>query len=412
MSDRLHDSLDARPDVPGADLRAVFEAEVRARTRELAKQKTFAESIIQNVPAGVAYLDKDLVFRVANPMYAAFLRLAPEAIVGRFLFDVVPGGEGQIEALLRGVLATGKPYYATGFSFVYLGPDGQDRQTWWDFVYYPTSEAPGAPVDGVLVLANEVSDRVEQDRERERLQRERIEALEQADRLKDQFLAILSHELRTPLNAIHGFGSILEDGVAGELSPDQAALAGKILASADHLLGLVDDLLDLSRVQAGRFQIARRPIDPAGPIREAIAAHLPAARQKRQALHDALPDGLPPVLADARRLAQVVANLVGNAVKYTPDGGTVTVRARTEGPMLRVEVVDDGIGIAADQHERVFQTFTQVDMTSTRPNGGVGLGLSIVKALVESHGGAVGVASAPGAGATFWFTLPLAQGQA
>lgn len=387
----------------------ITQRHLHEQMRQVDQQRVFAESIIQNVPTGIAYLDRDLIFRVSNPVYSGFLQLPPERIVDQYLFDVVRDGEDQILPLLRDVMETGKPHHERRFPFTYRNAEGQLRETFWDFVYYPAILTPGGAVDGILVLADEVSAQVQQELERNRLQHEYIAALEQNDQMKDQFLGILSHELRTPLNAIQGFGSILADGVAGDLRPDQTTYLRKMLDSSENMLRLVDDLLDMSRVQAGKFSLDRRAIAVAPLLRTVTASLAPEAARKGHALTTEAPDALPAVQADAQRLSQVLSNLVTNAIKYTPPGGTITVRAFADGPVLRVEVADTGDGVPIDEQSRIFNAFTQVDMTSTRKSGGVGLGLSIVKALVEAHGGVVGVRSdGAGLGSTFFFTVPLA----
>jgi PAS domain S-box-containing protein len=379
---------------------------LRAQAAELIRQRNFAESIVENVPAGVAYLDKDWIYRVVNTQYAeGFMKAPRERFVDRFIFDALPGGEPQVEHLIRGVFETGRPHYETEFPFRFMH-EGREVTSYWDFVYYPSFGADGHTVEGFFILANEVSARVERDRERERLQRDRIEALEQADRLKDEFLSILSHELRTPINAIMGFGSVLADEVAGPLSLVQRRYAEQILTSADALLALIDDLLVVSRVQAGKFSVRLEPVAFSGLAAAALDALAPEAARKGVEVVNAVSPGLPDVPADPQRLTQVINNLVGNAIKFTPQGGRVTLSARVEGERLRVEVADTGPGIALDDQAKLFKRFGQLDTSNTRSHTGTGLGLSIVKAIVEAHGGRLGVDSRPGEGATFWFELP------
>ena len=250
----------------------------------------------------------------------------------------------------------------------------------------------------------EAAERVARDGRRQ----EQIERLEALDGMKDQFLGILSHELRTPINAIMGFSSMLADEVMGPLTPAQAPYVDKILASSETMLQLVSDLLDMSRVHAGKFSVDVAPMDFAGVTREALTTIEVLAKVKDQVLVDALPPGALPLAGDSLRVGQIVTNLLSNAIKFTPRGGTITVRARTERQMLLCEIEDNGIGILAEDLATVFATFTQVDMSNTRQAGGTGLGLSICRALVACHGGTIGVRSEPGQGSTFWFTLPLA----
>jgi signal transduction histidine kinase len=255
--------------------------------------------------------------------------------------------------------------------------------------------------------------------EQERNQRARVDELTQLDQMKDQFLSILSHELRTPLNAIIGFGSVLDDGVAGELAPAQRHYVERILGSAEILLALINDLLDMSRIEAGKFSIDPHPTQLADVCEAVIHTVQPLADKKRIALACAPHDGLPRLVADEQRLRQVLTNLVTNAVKFTPEGGSVAVQTCVEAvdgdgapTALRCEVTDTGRGIASADLPKLFKRFQQLDMSNTREQTGTGLGLSISKALVEAHGGTIGVESTPGQGSTFWFTLPMAPPEA
>jgi PAS domain S-box-containing protein len=242
--------------------------------------------------------------------------------------------------------------------------------------------------------------------ERAEVVRRQLEAMKQTEALKDQFLGILSHELRTPINAVTGFGSILQDGVAGPLNDDQLHYLNKMLAASDALLALVDDLLDMTRIQAGKFSITPGPMRLEDVAEAAVGTVRPMAANKRLTLSLAVPEALPELQGDDHRVGQVLLNLLSNAIKFTPPGGRITVAACVEDGGVRVEVGDTGPGIPLDEQPRLFQRFTQLDMSPTRQVGGVGLGLSICKALVEAHGGRIGVDSRPGAGSTFWFWLP------
>jgi signal transduction histidine kinase len=358
------------------------------------EQRNFC--LVLHEPTGDRNTYWDFVFTLANPKSEELTGMRAEDMLGRRMLSLFPGNveSGQM-AMYVAVTQTGEPgqletYYNDG------------RLDFWLDV---SAVKLG---DGVAVTFTDVSVRRRAERDRDEAQRSRIRLLEEANLHKEQFLGILSHELRTPLNAIMGFGSVLDDELFGALSRDQAACVDKILTASDHMLALVNDLLDLSRIQAGQFSLNAEPMDPAEAVAHVLGDQAARAAEKGLTLVDRLPADLPRVLGDAQRVRQIVDNLVTNAVKYTDAGGTVTVSARTEGDAVRVEVRDTGIGIAPEEHARIFDSFTQVDMTSTRKRGGVGLGLSIVKALVEAHGGRLGVESALGAGATFWFTLPIA----
>ena len=375
-----------------------LEVQVQERTRELQSEKAFLDRIVTHVPAGVALLDKNLIYQWANPGYSRMTGVPLAKIVGCGVFDALPGSESQIGPLIQKVRETDEPVKETSYPLTYR-VDGEMRTTYWDFSYVPL------PDGAILVLATEVSERVE----RERLQREKIEQLKQTDRMKDQFLSILSHELRTPLNAIMGFGSILEDELEGPLNERQQTYLSRMLGGAETLLALINDLLDMSRIQAGKFALEPYPFPIGRAVRSVLDNLAPLAEKRHQALRLDVPPELPTVLADEQRVKQVLTNLINNAIKFTPEGGSIQVTVKPEAASLRISVEDTGIGIAPEDMDKLFKPYTQLDMTDTRSVGGTGLGLSISKALVEAHGGEIGVHSEPGQGSCFWFTLPLSK---
>jgi PAS domain S-box-containing protein len=233
------------------------------------------------------------------------------------------------------------------------------------------------------------------------------EAVRQADVIKEQFLSVVSHELRTPLNAITGFGSILDDGLAGPLSPVQHDYLKKMLSGAETLSHLVNDLLDMSTIQAGRFQLRLTLVSLPEVVAETVANLAPLADRKHQRIVNEVPDDLPDLVGDGARIGQVLTHLLGNAIKFTPENGCIRVRACLDDGGVRCEVADSGIGIAPEDQPKLFRRFEQLDMSATRRAGGTGLGLHISKTIVEAHGGVVGVESELGVGSTFWFRIPL-----
>jgi PAS domain S-box-containing protein len=375
--------------------------------QQLANQRAFAERVLENVPSGVAYLDRELVFRFSNQQYASFIRMHPGEIVGRYLDDVLPGAVEQTGPWLREVMETGKPFENTSFRLDTYGPGGQVTQTFWDFVYYPDEADADGRARGVFVLANEISPRLQAEREREEFQRERIRALEEGEQLKNQFLSILSHELRTPINAIMGFGSVLDDEVVGPLTPDQRKYTSRILGGAETLLALINDLLDMSRIQAGKFQLTPRRMRIEDVVAEVANNLEPLAERKRLSLTVECAAELPMVDADPQRVTQILSNLVGKAIKFTHEAGRIAIAVSLEAAHLRCEVSDTGIGIAPGDIGKLFKPFTQLETGNTRSGSGTGLGLSISKALIDAHNGHIGVESTPGEGSMFWFTLPL-----
>ncbi len=231
------------------------------------------------------------------------------------------------------------------------------------------------------------------------------EAAESADRLKSAFLATMSHELRTPLNSIIGFTGILLQSLAGPLNDEQRTQLGMVQTSARHLLALINDVLDLSKIEAGQLRVSVQPFDLRAMLERAVQSMRPQAERKGLTVDLRVDDGVGPWVGDERRVEQLVINLLSNAVKFT-DRGRVALTAEAACDGVRVTVVDTGIGIAPEHLDALFRPFHQIDSGLSRRHEGTGLGLSICRRLVELMGGTIGVRSAPGAGSAFWFVLP------
>jgi len=235
---------------------------------------------------------------------------------------------------------------------------------------------------------------------------EKSRQLEIASQHKSQFLANMSHELRTPLNAILGYTEMMVDGLYGDVGPKAQGVLERVQANGKHLLGLINDVLDLSKIEAGQLALTVEPYSVADMVATVLSATESLARAKDLALGSAIEPGLPPGTGDARRLSQVLLNLVGNAIKFT-DQGSVEIHAVRQGDFFELAVVDTGLGIKAEDQTRIFDEFQQVDDTSTRKKGGTGLGLSISRKIVELHGGRIAVESEVGKGSTFKVTIPI-----
>jgi signal transduction histidine kinase/CheY-like chemotaxis protein len=237
------------------------------------------------------------------------------------------------------------------------------------------------------------------------LQAARNEA-ERANRLKDEFLATLSHELRTPLNAILGWVSMLRHR---QVDPERVErVLGVVERNAQAQAQLVNDVLDVSRMVSGRLTLGRRSVHLAEVVPDAVDSVKPSAEAKRITIEADVPRGLPPISADGERLQQILWNLLSNSIKFTPEGGRITVRAARAGAEIEITVADTGIGLSPEFLPFAFERFRQGDQSFTRSHGGLGLGLAIVKHLVEMHGGEVSAESAGvGQGATFRVRLPV-----
>jgi signal transduction histidine kinase len=262
---------------------------------------------------------------------------------------------------------------------------------------------------------------------------EAYDRLKELDRLKSNFLATVSHELRTPLTSIIGYSEMLSEGLAGALEPEQKEFVGTIHEKGEQLLALIMGLLDLSKLESGTMSMRKAAVRIDAVLNEVLSTLAPTARKKGVNLRVELAADLGEIKGDAERLRQVFINLVDNALKFTPPGGTVTMRARNSGasaaaedddddagmslmaPLkneIEIRVLDTGIGIPERERAKVFDAFYQVDSSSTREYGGTGLGLSIVKRLVEAHGGTVSIDANEPTGTQFIVRIPTVPASA
>jgi len=235
-----------------------------------------------------------------------------------------------------------------------------------------------------------------------------ITRLRELDRMKEDFVSVVSHELRTPLTAIRGSLQLLLADAATVPDPENRQLLDIALKSCDRLVRIINDILDVSRIEAGRLNLEPRAVAVAEIVQQSAEAVDHLAKQAHLRFDVQVPPGLPAVTADPDRFTQAIVNLLSNAVKFAPAGSTVTISAREQSGFVAVAVRDEGPGIAPDDVSRVFEKFQQLDRPATRRAGGTGLGLAITKGIVEEHGGRVTVESAPGKGASFTRWIPAA----
>jgi PAS domain S-box-containing protein len=349
--------------------------------------------VADRVPVFIAQLDEQERYVFVNRPYAGYYGRRPENIVGRHLREVV--GEqayAELRPRVQGVFDEGR-------DAIWETAEGAKH-----FQYRATlARDDDGHTHGLLLVGTDITKRKLTEVELERAKRD----AEAASRAKDDFLAVLSHELRTPLSAVYGWARMLRSGQLQTEAAEQAL--DVIVRNANAQVQLIDDLLDVSRITAGKLRLDVRPVDLEPVIRAAIDAVRPAADSKQirlQCMLDPRPVG---ITGDPARLQQVVWNLLINAVKFTPKHGRVQVNLQRTNSHIEIVVSDTGQGISEEQLPHLFERFHQADSTSTRSHTGLGLGLALARHLVELHGGKV-TAQSPGAGqgATFTVALPVA----
>jgi PAS domain S-box-containing protein len=369
--------------------------DIKEAERNIARERTSLKRLLRDAPVVINFLKgDDLVFEVAHPTVT---ELVGRDLEGVKLLDALPEMRDQpYPELLRRVLATGEP--AMGLeSVVVLERDGERRETYWNYVYLPVRDASGA-IEGVMTCDVEVTEQV---RARQALDHARNEAVT-ANRAKDEFLAMLGHELRNPLAPITTALELIRSYSVTAVDRE----VGVIERQVRHLGVLVDDLLDVSRITTGKVALRRQVLELAEVTARAVEMAAPLIEERGHTLAVEIPSGLF-IHADEHRLGQIVANLLTNAAKYTPAGGTIRIAAARAGSELRLSVSDTGVGISAELLPHVFDLFVQGRQESHRPAGGLGIGLAIVSRLVSMHGGRVEAASdGTGKGSTFTVILP------
>jgi signal transduction histidine kinase/ActR/RegA family two-component response regulator len=361
------------------------------------QQRTALYELFMQAPVPICVIrGHELVFEIANPKYERLV--GRKDIAGKGLLEALPELRGQgYDELLRRVLATGQSEQGEE-SLVRLArrAEGGMEDTWWTFIYAPLRDG-GGRVERVMVLCSEVTAQV----------RARQQA-ESANRAKDDFLAMLGHELRNPLAPILAALHLMK------LRGSNADVAEReiIERQVQHLVRLVDDLLDVARITRGKIELDRAPIEIAEVVAKAVELSRPILEQRQHHMELSVPRRGLRVLGDEHRLAQVVSNLLTNAAKYTPQGGHVSVSAARQGEHIVLRVVDDGVGMSPDLLATLFDLFVQAPQSMARSDGGLGLGLAIVRNLVTLHGGQVRATSeGPGRGSTLEVCLPLHQAE-
>ena len=368
------------------------------------------QAIFRQAPVAVSVVrGAEFVFELANRRYEALV--GRRDIVGKAIRSVFPelAADAPVFQMLERVRRTGEAFTATEYAVsLDRSGTGQPEDVIFHFTCQPIREANGT-VDTILTVAIDVTEQVSSRRTVERLARREEaarHAAEDASRAKDEFLSTLSHELRTPLNAVVGWSHLLRTGAVPEEQRERAFET--IERNARAQAKLIEDMLDLSRIAQGKLVLAVAPVEMVRVVEAALDAVRLAADAKKVRLQPVL-DSHATIVGDADRLQQVIWNLLSNAIKFTPKNGRVQVRVSRKESYVEVAVADDGQGIATEFLPHVFDRFRQADGAFNRQAGGLGLGLAIVRSLVELHGGTVTAASdGLGRGATFTVRLPMA----
>jgi PAS domain S-box-containing protein len=385
-------------------------ARARAERAEARLYEMFARA-----PAFMAMLrGEDHVFEFVNDAY--YQLVGHRELIGRPLVEALPEVRTQgFETLLDDVMNTGNPYVGREVPILLTRTEsGEAEERFVDFVYYPITEGDGTR-SGVVAHGSDVTEHVHA---RQEAQRARAEA-EEANQAKSQFLANMSHEIRTPINAIMGYTELLELGVDGPVTERQRAQLERVRISSRHLLMLIDDILDLAKVESGRTRVDLERLPVGDTVAAAIALVGPQASMRGIGVaNDCGMDGKTFYIGDEDRVRQILANLLSNAVKFTPSGGQIRITCGTsstpdtevetspEVPLTFISVQDTGIGIAPEDMRMIFNPFMQVERGHTRTRGGSGLGLTISRHLARIMGGDLVAESVAGEGSTFTLWLP------
>jgi two-component system CheB/CheR fusion protein len=371
----------------------VVNRELQRRNVELIQLNDDLSNLLTGVGLPIVMLCKNLQIRRFTPAAADALHLVP-ADVGRPIGKInCTCGVRDLEAMVLDAVTSNTP----------IEREVKDAAGRWQLQRIRPYRSADNQISGAILLMFDIDDR----KRAAIAMQEAWDVAEEANRAKDVFLAMLSHELRTPLSAILGWAQLLRSEKLDAAKSLEAADA--IERSGRQQAALINDLLDVSRIVAGKMELDTRPLDLASVVKAAVQAAAPDASAKQVCLEQSIESPLPPILGDAIRLQQVAWNLLSNAIKFTPAGGRVDVLLRSAGSWVELVVRDTGAGISAKFLPHVFERFKQEESTTARRGRGLGLGMAIVRNLVELHGGTVGVESAgQGQGTTFTVRLPLA----
>jgi PAS domain S-box-containing protein len=395
--------------------------------------REYAESIINTVREPLIALDQDLRVVSVSRSFYEFFKVTPEETIGNLIYDL---GNRQwdipkLRTLLEEILPKDNKFddYEVEHEFSNIG-----HKIMLLNARRITQKEIGSQL--ILLAIEDITEKMRLQRELAERTRDAEKAQSEAEaatRAKSDFLSNMSHELRTPLNAIIGFSEILKDGIAGPVADNQKDLLNDIFTSGKHLLSLINDILDLSKVEAGKMELELSEFNLTELIDGSLDMFKEKAMKHNIKIAAMVAAGTGNIIADERKIKQVLFNLLSNAFKFTPDKGSVRVQARfvnseeysmnskrlftddysltTHGKFVEIAVEDTGIGISPEDQKKLFQPFQQIDSTISRKYSGTGLGLSLCKQFIELHGGRIWIESEVEKGSRFVFSIPLKKGE-
>jgi PAS domain S-box-containing protein len=366
------------------------EAEERARLER--RREAYMRAVMDSAAEGIAALDTDGLATFVNPSGAEMLGYSVDDLVGR-----------PMHATIHHSHPDGSPYPVEDCpvhaSLEHGSESRRSDEVFWrqDGSSFPVEYRSkpiesGEEIVGAVMTFSDISERLE------------------VQRAKDEFVSLVSHELRTPLTSIRGSLGLMEGGVLGELPDEVLRMLGIAISNTDRLVRLINDTLDAERIESGKTAMERRECELGELMKQ--TGDLLAANAREAGVQLEIEPLATTIYADPDRIIQTLVNLVGNAIKFSPDGAPVTVSGEADDGLVRVTVRDRGPGIPPDQRERIFDRFSQLDSSDTRQQPGSGLGLAIARGIVEQHGGRIWVESKPGDGSTFAFEIPRSGGEA
>lgn len=366
--------------------------------------------LLEAAPDAIIEVDREGCIVLMNPVTEKMFGYTAAELIGSSVDILLPDEARAIHATHRAQYWE-KPAarsMARGITLYGRRKDGSSFPV--EISLSPVSSDQGIRVTAII---RDVTERKENEQRIQALREEhtrqlelRNQQIERADRLKTEFLASMSHELRTPLHTVIGFSELLAEEVKGPLNPDQKRFVNHIHRDAQHLLNLINEVLDLSRIEAGKLVLNREHVNMLELLEEAVSSLRPQCELKSLVIENRAPRDVY-AFVDPVRMKQIVQNLLGNAVKFTPAGGRIDVGLEVLNGALQISVADTGVGIPEGEQDAIFENFHQVIGSDSALREGTGLGLPITRRLVEAHGGRIRVDSEPGKGSRFTFTVPL-----